>query len=98
MDPAFEDARRDVERYEQALKQQQLNPAFLHEQALKRAIEDVRRDVELNRAREDARRDAERHEQASKRQRRFEDSRKDVDGRALTRQNQGRLNRKRKRN
>ena len=81
LDPAFEDARRDVERYEQALKQQQLNPAFLHEQALKRAIEDVRRDVELNRAREDARRDAERHEQASKRRNRNRPNRKRNQGR-----------------
>jgi len=68
LSPAFDDARRDVERYEQALKQQQLNPAFLYEQALKRALEDALRDVVLNRTLEDARRDVERSEQASKQQ------------------------------
>jgi tetratricopeptide (TPR) repeat protein len=81
LDPAFEDARRDVERYEQALKQQQLNPAFLYEQALKRALEDARRDVELNRAPEDARRDVERSEQASKRRNRNRPDRKRNQGR-----------------
>jgi tetratricopeptide (TPR) repeat protein len=70
LSPAFDDARRDIERYEQALKQQQLNPAFLYEQALKRALEDARRDVVLNRTLEDARRDVERSEQASKRRNR----------------------------
>uniref|UniRef100_UPI0004DF02FC tetratricopeptide repeat protein n=1 Tax=Chloroflexus sp. MS-G TaxID=1521187 RepID=UPI0004DF02FC len=101
LDPAFEDARRDVERYEQALKQQQLNPAFLYEQALKRALEYALWDVVLNRTLEDARRDVERSEQASKQQqlnRTSKDSRRDSDERALARQNQNRLNRKRKRN
>jgi len=45
-----------------------LNPAFLYEQALKRALEDARRDVELNPALDDARRDIERYEQALKQQ------------------------------
>jgi len=79
--PAFDDARRDVERYEQALKQQQLNPAFLYEQALKRALEDARRDVVLNRTLEDARRDVERSEQASKRRNRNRPNRKRNQGR-----------------
>jgi tetratricopeptide (TPR) repeat protein len=88
LNPAFDDARRDIERYEQALKQQQL--AFLYEQALKRALEDARRDVELNRTLEDARRDVERYEQALKQQqlaflyeqalkRALEDARRDVE-------------------
>jgi tetratricopeptide (TPR) repeat protein len=81
LNPAFEDARRDVERYEQALKQQQLNPAFLYEQALKRALEDARRDVVLNRTLEDARRDVERSEQASKRRNRNRPNRKRNQGR-----------------
>ena len=81
--PAFDDARRDVERYEQALKQQQLNPAFLYEQALKRALEDALRDVDvvLNRTLEDARRDVERSEQASKRRNRNRPNRKRNQGR-----------------
>ena len=79
--PAFDDARRDIERYEQALKQQQLNPAFLYEQALKRALEDARRDVVLNRTLEDARRDVERSEQASKRRNRNRPNRKRNQGR-----------------
>ena len=79
--PAFDDARRDVERYEQALKQQQLNPAFLYEQALKRALEDALRDVVLNRTLEDARRDVERSEQASKRRNRNRPNRKRNQGR-----------------
>ena len=81
LDSAFEDARRDIERYEQALKQQQLNPAFLYEQALKRAREDARRDVVLNRTLEDARRDVERSEQASKRRNRNRPNRKRNQGR-----------------
>jgi tetratricopeptide (TPR) repeat protein len=81
LSPAFDDARRDVERYEQALKQQQLNPAFLYEQALKRALEDARRDVVLNRTLEDARRDVERSEQASKRRNRNRPNRKRNQGR-----------------
>jgi len=81
LNPAFEDARRDVERYEQALKQQQLNPAFLYEQALKRALEDALRDVVLNRTLEDARRDVERSEQASKRRKRNRPNRKRNQGR-----------------
>jgi tetratricopeptide (TPR) repeat protein len=81
LDSAFEDARRDIERYEQALKQQQLNPAFLYEQALKRALEDARRDVVLNRTLEDARRDVERSEQASKRRNRNRPDRKRNQGR-----------------
>jgi tetratricopeptide (TPR) repeat protein len=81
LSPAFDDARRDIERYEQALKQQQLNPAFLYEQALKRALEDARRDVVLNRTLEDARRDVERSEQASKRRNRNRPNRKRNQGR-----------------
>jgi len=81
LDSAFEDARRDIERYEQALKQQQLNPAFLYEQALNPALEDARRDVELNPALEDARRDVERSEQASKRRNRNRPNRKRNQGR-----------------
>ena len=94
LDPAFEDARRDVERYMRALEQWQLNPstsvatyaAFLYEQALKRqqlnpALEDARRDVELNPALEDARRDVERSEQASKRRNRNRPNRKRNQGR-----------------
>ena len=83
LDSAFEDARRDIERYEQALKQQQLNPAFLYEQALKRALEDALRDVDvvLNRTLEDARRDVERSEQASKRRNRNRPNRKRNQGR-----------------
>jgi tetratricopeptide (TPR) repeat protein len=81
LSPAFDDARRDIERYEQALKQQQLNPAFLYEQALKRALEDACRDVELNPALEDARRDVERSEQASKRRNRNRPNRKRNQGR-----------------
>ena len=66
-----------------------------------RALADARRALELIPAFDDARRDVERSEQASKQQqlnRTSKDSRRDSDERALARQNQNRLNRKRKRN
>ena len=81
LNPAFDDARRDVEQYMRALEQQKLNPstsaatyaAFLYEQALKRQ--------QLNPALEDARRDVERSEQASKRRNRNRPNRKRNQGR-----------------
>jgi tetratricopeptide (TPR) repeat protein len=65
-----------------------------------RALADARRALELIPAFDDARRDVERYEQALKQQqlnRTSKDSRRDSDERALARQNQNRLNRKRKR-